>query len=275
MTNQPVGPALRRRLLAKELVKLREAAGLKPPAVANSMRCDRTQISHYEAGRRLPTYPALVLMLSIYGASDRLEELTEWLDLANQRGWWDLTGLPHLIKMYLGLENDAVRVRYFTQELVPGLVQTESYARALEARHGNADPDPAVKVRLQRQERIGHGLTVEVVMSEGLLWRTLNMGPAGADQLRFLAAEHPGISLSVLEYSSGAHRSMSGGFTLMDFPAGMDPIAYLPYAQGSHLVDDRGVISKLSDLHDELRDAARGIKSSHAMTAVMKEVGKS
>jgi transcriptional regulator with XRE-family HTH domain len=278
MTEHPVGPTLSGRMLALELTALRTAAGLDTTDVARRLRLHRTQISHYEASRRLPSFPALVMLLEIYGAKNRLTELSELLERADARGWWDVPGLSQETKTYLGLEADASLVRSFAQELVPGMLQHPSYIREIQLVHGatgGQDLDDAVITRVRRQERVGAGLTVDVVLSEGLLWRTLNMGLAGADQLRYLrrAPDVPGISVRVLGCDVGAHRSMAGGFTLLDFPAGLaPPVGYMPNVLGARIADDPQVVSKLDERYSELVERAHSVQDSAVMAAVLNRV---
>lgn len=277
MTNKPVGPALRKRQLAKHLADLRAAAGLSTTQVAQALRIDRTQINHFEAARRTPRYTDLVVMLQLYGASDQLEDLDAMRDVADARGWWEIPGMASATRMYLGLEADAQRVRCFAQELVPGMVQNADYARDVEALYGStADAvAQAVTTRMRRQERIGSGVTVEVIVSEGLLWRTLHMGQVGADQLRWLlnTAGVPGVRVQVLEYATGGHRAMTGSYTLLDFPQDLaPPVGYLTYAQGAHLVDDPDVVVKLGELFEDLSETAVDVENSAALAVVMTKV---
>lgn len=264
-------------MLATDLTDLRTAAGLDTNEVARRMRLHRTQISHFEAGRRLPTYPTLKMMLEIYDATGRLDELADLLDRADQSGWWDIPGLSQEAKTYLGLESDATRIRAFAQELVPGVVQHPSYISAIQLVHGTAEADleRAVTTRLRRHDRIGRGIAVDVVLSEGLLWRTLHMGQAGADQLRHLraTADVEGVTVRILGCEIGAHRSMTAGFTLLDFPAGVaPPIGYMQNVLGSRIADDPEIVSKLTDRYSELVDQAHTVETSPVMARVLSRV---
>jgi transcriptional regulator with XRE-family HTH domain len=270
MTDHPVGPALRKRQLAKQLTDLRSGAGLDTTAVAKALRCDRSQISHYEAGRRLPRYTDLVVMLQLYGAADRLEVLGELLEQASERGWWDTVGLPSWLRVYAGLEADAHRVRCFSLELVPSLLQNATYAREVLTRHHSIDADLErdVAARMRRQERLGESLSVEVVLSQALLERTQHMGEVGKNQLRWLrsATGVPGVTLRVLPFAAGLHRSGSGSVTILDFPDQTAPsVGYVMYALGGHLVDDPPVVAALDELYQELCDQALGLQESASM----------
>jgi Domain of unknown function (DUF5753) len=125
-------------------------------------------------------------------------------------------------------------------------------------------------VRMRRQARLTapDPLTLSVVLSEAAIRRTLALGGVGIEQLARLAAtsELPNVTVRVLPFEAGVHRSMSGSFTLLNFAEGVSPpIAYQEYAVGGHLVDDQDVVQQLSDLHDQLREQALGCDESIAM----------
>lgn len=273
--HQP-GPGLHKRKLAAELAALRGAAGMTTATAAAALDRSRSLISHYEMGTRVPSYPDLRVLLEVYGAGNRLDELNELRERANQHGWWDVPGLSPETKTYLGLESDAVRIRSFAHELVPGMVQHHRYIQAIQAIHraSGTDLDEAVNVRVKRQDRIGRNLTVQVVVTEGLLWRTLHMGAAGADQIRYLRdlASRDGVDVAVLACRVGAYRSMGGGFTLLDFPGGLGPVAYLPSVLGARITDERSAVAELDERYSEVLDLAHSVSDSTVMAAVLERV---
>jgi transcriptional regulator with XRE-family HTH domain len=259
--HQPVGPGLRRRQLARDLHELRLAAGLDTFAVAAEMRCHRSLISHYETGDRVPKYPDLKMLLQLYQAEDRLEDLGELRDMANHRGWWHTYKLPHTLQKYLGLEHDAIEVRRFTLELVPGMLQTEGYAQELAKEHPHPqDGDRSLEAKLRRQERLANGeVTLSVVMSEALLWRTAGMGSVGAEQLARIQAAltEPHVEVSVLPFTAGAHSSTSSAFTVLIFPADLlSPVVYQDHTDGSGLMDDQKVVDRMIGRFNDLRAKA-------------------
>lgn len=259
-----VGPPMRRRQLGRELRQLRETAGLRREVAANALDCSESRISHIETGRYGVRKPDLEVLLRLYGAQDRHEQLEEMRRQGTKRGWWSTYRLPDWLQGYIGLEDDAVMVRSFALEAIPGLLQTEAYARVLytiRPRLSSEEIDRRVAARMKRQTRLTapDPLALSVVISEAALVRTLALGAVGIEQLDYLAARGalPDIALRVLSFASGAHPSMSGSFTLLDFAPGVStPIAYQEYAVGGHLVDELDDVQELSDLHDQLRDQA-------------------
>ncbi|MGH3832904.1 MAG: helix-turn-helix domain-containing protein [Pseudonocardiaceae bacterium] len=264
-----VGPTMRRKQLGRQLRALREAAGLRAEDAAAALDCVRSRISHIETGRYGVRKPDLEVLLRLYGALDRLETLEEMRREGSKPGWWSTYRLPEWLQAYIGVEDDAVAVRTFSLEAIPGLLQTEAYARAV-----HIDPLPSAQVgrrvaaRAQRQARLTapEPLALSAVLSEAALSRTLAMGGVGIGALRHIIAiaqQQPNISVRVLPFSAGAHRSMLGSFTLLSFdPEVSPPIAYQEYAVGAHLVDHQGDVQELSDLYGQLRDQALGCDES-------------
>ncbi|GDY31577.1 DUF5753 domain-containing protein [Gandjariella thermophila] len=145
--------------------------------------------------------------------------------------------------------------------MIPGLLQTEAYARAVHvlARHMTepAGVDRKVSVRMRRQQRLTaeqDSLEFHAVISEAALRRIADTDLA-EEQLRHLLAmaERPNVSVRVLPFRTGLHESMSGSFVLLDFaPEVSLPVAFQEYAVGGHLVDDQDVVAELSTLFDHL-----------------------
>lgn len=256
---------MRRKQLGAELRRLREAAELRMEDAATALDCARSRISHIETGRNAVRKPDLEVLLRLYGATDRLEALEELRREGTKRGWWSVYRLPEWLQAYIGFEADAVELRALELELIPGLLQTESYARAVHIAGHHMTPSEDVErrvgARMQRQARLTapNPLTLSVVISEAALRRALALGPIGVEQLDHLtaSAKLPNVNLHVLPFDVGVHRSMSGSFTLLSFAPGVSPdIAYQDHAVGGHLVDDQDVVGLLGGLYDELRDQA-------------------
>lgn len=267
-----VGPPMRRRQVGGQLRELRESAGLRMEDAADALGCSRSRISHLETGRYGVRKPDLEVLLRLYGALDRLEQLEEMRRQGAKRGWWSTLRLPDWLKGYLGFEDDAIIVRIFALEPIPGLLQTEAYARLLYTilPQPSREVDRRVAARMHRQARLtaADPVVLSVVMSEAALMRTLALGAVGIEQLRHLlvSGELPNVTLHVLPFATGVHRSMSGSFTLLEFAPGVSaPILYQEYAVGGHLVDDTDAVQDLSDLHDQLRDQALGCHESLTM----------
>jgi hypothetical protein len=239
---------------------------------ANVLDCARSRISHIETGRNAPRKPDLEVLLRRYGAIDKLDVLEELRREGGKRGRWSTYRLPSWLIDYIELEADAAKVRIVELELVPGLLQTETYARQVHLVGGVHTAPPAdvarrVAARMQRQQRLtdGNPLQVSAVISEAALERTLAHPDLAAEQLRLLRcrAQLPNVEVYILPFSAGLHRSMSGAYSLLSFAEGIAPdVAYQEYAVGGDLVDDEEIVQTLARLHDELRVQALGADES-------------
>lgn len=263
----PIGPGLRRRQLAGLLTDFRAAANKSQAEAAYAADCSRSQISFFESGRYIPSRLELPALLACYGVPrDRWDALEDLRAAANEPGWWSTYGLPAWLQAYVRLETDATQVRCFALELVPGLVQTEGYARAVQHLYGatEADTRRRVAVLTERQKRVGKGMTLSVVVSEALLPRTAALGAVGREQLTHLAdlVEDEVATVRVLPYAVGLHRATAAQFTVLDFPAGVPPVAWQEHAVGGHLIDDRDAVPELTALYQELLDASLSIDGS-------------
>ncbi|MGB6162764.1 MAG: helix-turn-helix transcriptional regulator [Pseudonocardiaceae bacterium] len=257
------GPGMRRRQLGLALQEVREQANLTMEALGAKLDLSRSAIGAFEVGRNLPSQPVLETILRECGALEQFDLLNEMRKDAKKPGWWSTYRLPQWLKTYVGYESDALRAKVFSLEIVPGLLQTEDYARALNSLHPVSDEEIErhVAARVQRQQRLTspHPLTLAAVISEGALHRLFAQPEMAAAQLRQLvsSAQLPTVSLRVLPFSAGLHHSMSGSFTVLEFAPGVSaPIAYQDYAVATHLVDDQDVVRELSEVYDQLQAQA-------------------
>lgn len=241
--------------------------------VGQALDQSRSAVGHLETSRNLPTRSVLEALLRLYGVYEqRFEELDELRREAKKPGWWSTYRLPQWLQFYVGLETDAVAVRVFALELVPGLLQTETYARQVHAmgKLTSNEVDQRVAARLQRQRRLTgpHPLALSAVISEGVLQRLCADQVIADEQLGYLetTARLPSVSLHVLPYTRGLHPGMSGSFTLLEFTPGVSlPIGYQEYAVGGNMVDEQDAIRELAEVHDQLRDQALGPEESLTM----------
>lgn len=218
-------------------------------------------------GRNTLGYAELVMLLrDYYGAEHKIDELEVLRERASQRGWWSTAGLSDWLARYVGLESDAISFRTFELDLIPGLVQTEDYARAaysLDDRWSKRDIDRRVAARMRRQERLSgpDPLRVTAVVSEGALVRCARHPSVAQAQLRQLIdrAQWPNIELRVLPFDRGLHLAMAASFSLLSFPEGLlADVAYQEYAVGGDVIDDAAVVAQLDRLFGKLRDQALG-----------------
>ena len=151
-------PTVRRKRLGTELRRLREQACLTCEGVGQRLDCSGTRISRIETGR-ISVRPGDVReLLEVYGVTgDRADALVELAREARRKGWWHRFGpvMPSWLEPYLGLEAEAARLRDFQSMVLPGLVQTEDYTRAILRAAPDAGPacdiEQQVALRMERQ----------------------------------------------------------------------------------------------------------------------------
>lgn len=268
------GPTIRRHQLGIELKRLREAARVTRPDAAAALGCSPARIGHIESGRNVLSKAELIVLLrDHYGAGAVLPALEELRAEASKRGWWSTYGLPEWLAGYVGLEYDASSVRTLELELIPGLLQTEAYARMLHQYSIRLEPkdvDRRVAARMQRQERLtgASPLQLTAVVSESALVRCARHPSVAAGQLAQLAqrALWPNVELRVLPFEVGLHAGMTGAFSLLSFPdRALADAAHQEYAVGGHIVDDEMVVSQLDSLFGKLRGQALPPEETLAM----------
>ena len=263
-------PTVRRKRLTVELRRLREQAGLTCEDVGNRLECSGTRISRMETGR-IGVRPGDVReLLEIYGVTGAdADSLVQLAKDARRKGWWHAYGrvLPPWFEAYVGLESDAATLHDFQPSVVPGLLQTEDYARAVlrgAPRAGRVeDIDQKVALRMRRQAVLDPPgpPQVQVVLSENVLWVQVGGAAVMRAQLLRLAdlAARPDFTLQVLPLRAAAHAQPVSPFTMLEFADPADPtVVYLEYLTGSLLLEDEEEVQHYRVVFDHLRAQALG-----------------
>lgn len=222
------GPTVQRLVLGGHLRRLREEAGMTTERAAASIRGSHSKISRMEHGRVGFKERDISDLLTLYGVGpgEEREALLNLAREANTPGWWQGYAdiLPHWVEPYFGLEAAASFIREYELQMVPGLLQTEDYARAV-IRLGNLLSDEEVNRRTQARISRQHIMHREnpprvwAVLDEGALSRIIGGRDVMRSQLRHLIGmcEHPAVTLQILPFSAGAHRAMGGPFTILRY----------------------------------------------------------
>ncbi|KZM73190.1 helix-turn-helix domain-containing protein [Nocardia terpenica] len=220
------GPTALRIAVGGQLRKLREERGITREAAGEHIRGSHAKISRLELGRTGFKERDIRDLLSLYGIDDP-DQRELFLDLvrkANQPGWWhrysDL--LPPWFETYLGLEHAAKAIRTFEGQLVPGLLQTEEYARAVVALgHENSETARRVELRCKRQEILERrgGPTLWAVIDEAVLHRPIGGQDVLRAQLAHLVdmSSKPNVTIQILPYAAGGHAAAGSSFTMLRF----------------------------------------------------------
>ncbi|WP_371102637.1 helix-turn-helix domain-containing protein [Streptomyces sp. PU_AKi4] len=226
------GPAVRRRKLGAELRTLRTSAGLTSGEAARLAGWHQSKVSRIETGTSGVKPADVRLLLDVYGVADpQLRELLLMLsgsgDGDGRHHWWHAYRgvLPPTYRDFISLESQASAMRTLETTVIPGLLQTPEYARAVtEAALEDASEerlDTLVEVRLARQDvlRATPPLELSAVLDEAVLRREVGGPGVMTRQLDRLveAARLPQVRLQVLPFSAGAHIGVTGPFVIFSF----------------------------------------------------------
>jgi transcriptional regulator with XRE-family HTH domain len=276
------GPTVQRRRLGSELRRYREAVGLTIEQAAELIECSDSKISRIETGRVSVRPLELRELCRVYGIpEDQQEPLHALSRQSRQRTWWQEHHrvLSEGFRTYLGLEADAHALRTFEISLVPGLLQTGDYARAL-LKAGGVITDGDVferliRIRMTRQElvtRQNGPLRLHAVIDEAVLRRTVGDPALMGAQLEHLRAmaELPNVTLRVVPFSTGLHPGMDGPFTLLEFADPRDPdLVYVEGHAGPLFIDAAEDVARCRDMFGHLDEMALPPRESTALIEKM------
>lgn len=270
-------PTLRRRRLARALLRLREEAGLTAKQAAAAAKKAAPGKSWFEAKvTRIETRKILrvrdadlQVLLDVYGVTDP-EQREAYRKLAREAansGWWygyrDILGAG----TYIDLETEASRIRTYQVQHVPGLLQTEAYARAMIRGGGvtsEEEIDRRVEVRMMRQHLLSRADAPRLwAVIDETAFRKLPRDVA-ADQIRhLLTVQRPSLRVQVLPDSVGPHAGMDGSFVVLDFKS--DPsVVYTEQVGGGLLVEDPEQITIYETVLDHVQASALSVENSRA-----------
>ena len=262
----PTSPTARRRRLGHELRRLREGVRLRADEVAQQLQWSATKISRIETGQVSVHHGDVADLLAIYGVNDPAlkEELTDMARQSRQKGWWHRhrDSFKRGFDSYIGLEAEASGIRTYQGQVIPGLLQTEAYARvAISAtameQASETDIDGKVVVRMSRQELITRTppIRLHVILDEAVLRRSVGGAATLAEQHRSLVSrgEQDNVTLQVLPFAAGAHAALDGAFSMLEFPHAKDPdVVYLEQATSGLILEDVAELKRYVEIFEHL-----------------------
>lgn len=270
-------PTVKRRRLAAELRRYREAAKLTLDEVAEQLEWSNAKISRIENARVSVLPRDVKFLLGVYGVEGEVREVLLTLAReARQKGWWHSYGdaIPHWFEVYIGLEADAVSIHRYESELVPGVLQTKEYARAIFRGFlvDTDEIDKLVEVRMARQERLTNPGAPQhwIVLNEAVLRRVVGDPATMRGQLGRLieASNLPNVTLQVLPFAAGAHPAMHGAFVVLQFPEAVDQaLVYAEEQTGGLYLEKPHEIERHTLAFDHLRAAALHPEDSRRLIA--------
>ncbi len=230
----PGSPTVRRRRLAAELRGIRESKGESGDAVAAALHWSPSKISRYERAKTGLPPSEVERLLDYYEITGPRRELLLALARdASQKGWWEDYGdsLSPDYQQFIGLEDEASAIAVWQFDVVPGLLQSEAYARSIISTYRQIEPvtpgmiDRLVKVRMRRQQIVNResGLDLSVVIDESVLHRRVGDDRVMFEQLQRLVrdADRPNVTVQVLPLD-GQHTVFAESFVIFRFDPDSD-----------------------------------------------------
>lgn len=247
---QDGSPTVLRMILGKQLQALRERAGMSYEQAAEAIYSSEWTIRRMERAEGGLKPLTVKSLLMAYGITD-VREIDTFLALArdaSKPGWWHSYDdvLPSWFRIAVGLEESASLIRAYEPQVVPGLLQTEGYIRAISVASfpgaTEQETDRRVALRLARQQLLHRPSPPEywAVLDETALRRPIGGHKVMREQLTRLveAAERPGITIQVIPFAAGWHPALYGMFNLFRFPAPELPdVVYLESLTGAYYLN--------------------------------------
>jgi predicted XRE-type DNA-binding protein len=274
------GPTIARWQLGAQLKAMREQAKYTQADIAEELGCSESKIYKMESGDVGLNRGDLLVMLDRYGITDEARRTTI-LDLQKQgkeRGWWSKFGqLPNNYSMYVGLESAATAVRNFELAVVPGLLQTEDYTRAVMSAawpESPAEAERRVQLRIARQACLTEDppLSFWAVIDEGALHRHTGGRATIKAQLDHLVemSRRPNITVQVVPYGEGWHPGTLGSFSILEFPDEVhSPVAYVETVAGDAYLEREDEIRRVTLTYTHLHAAALSASKSRELIAAI------
>lgn len=239
---------VKRRRLRAELRNARQDADLTQDQVAEAMEWSPSKIIRIEAGSVGVSANDMKELLRLYNITDskRVDELLTLARVARERSTTYRDAPPKLLQ-FIEYEAAASAIHMFQSALVPGLLQTEEYARTvisvLRPEASEAQVEALVKVRMKRQEILTRAEPVELlfVMDEAVIRRQVGGEDIMHHQVRHLAemSHKKNVTLEVVRFGAGAHPGMQGPFVIFEFPdTEDDDVLYLETSRGELIIRD-------------------------------------
>ncbi len=268
MPRQRSSPSVRLRRLAAQLRELRDERGMTQEDVAERTGKDRSTLYRLETAQQRPQRSTLIQLLDLYGVTEpRRGELLAVLREAGQRGWMQpyRSELPGVYSDYIGFEDEARSISNYESLFVPGLLQTEAYARAQlhgTLPHATGDEvENRVSARMERQALLRRDSPPHLwaIIDEAAARRRVGGPDVMRGQLARLheAAAAPNITVQAIPFDAGAHPGMDGSFVVLEFPDPADQsIVYTESAAGGLFLEQDEEIRRYILMFEHLRAAA-------------------
>jgi transcriptional regulator with XRE-family HTH domain len=273
-------------LLGAQLRRLREAANISREDAGYHIRASGSKISRMELGRVSFKERDVTDLLELYGVTNAGErdKLVQLCHEANAPAWWQKYQdvVPDWFAVYVGLEEAAQLIRIYEVQFVPGLLQTEDYARAV-VQQGAPGLDPAeverrVAVRMGRQQLLTKDNPPKMwaIVDEAALRRPMGGREVLIAQIERLmdAVSEPYVTLQIMPFRYGGHAAEGGAFTIMRFPeADLPDMVYMEYLTGALYLDKPDEVERYAAVMERLSVAGTSPdKTRELLAGMLKEI---
>jgi transcriptional regulator with XRE-family HTH domain len=271
-------PLVQRRRLRAELRKARQATDppLTQEQVAREMDWSLSKIIRIESASSGISANDLKALLQLYGIKDpgQVDSLLALARAARERSWWSKykdVAPPSLLQL-IEYESEAHAIRQFETVFIPGILQTEDYARAViqnyhDERPGSGKLRTLVELHVGREGLLGsdNAPSFHFILDEAVIRRLVGGESVMQSQLRRLleVADKPNITVEVVPFSVGLHPGMKGPFKIIEFADPLDrDIAFLKSPRGDIISDDPEEILSYREVFERLGKASLGPRDS-------------
>jgi hypothetical protein len=289
LASVPGNPTVPRILLGAELRRLRQAAGISRGDAGYAIRASDSKISRMELGRISFKPRDVADLLTLYGVHDEDERglLLALMEQANAQSWWQAFAdvVPAWFEAYLGLEDAASVIRCYQPRLIPGLLQTEDYARSViglgDPLAGAAAIERRVALRANRAALLSRPRAPKVwaVIDEA----ALRHPPGGRAETMPAQLEHllelsrrPHITIQVVPFERGARYADAGAgpFTILRFPeASLPDVVYLEHLTGACYLDKAEDLDVYTRVMDQVcLDAVPAADTADFLTGLLEKL---
>jgi transcriptional regulator with XRE-family HTH domain len=277
-------PSVLRILLGAQLRRLRESKRITLEEAGNVIRASHSKISRLEGGRVGFKDRDVVDLFMYYGVTDQaqIQTLREIAARANSRGWWhDYSDiLPSWFEEYISLEQAATEIRGYEMQFVPGLLQTEEYARAvtLLAYSNPKEISRRVSLRMARQARLSEAepVSLEMVLDEATLTRPIGGASVMRTQLKHLIemSQRPNVVIQILPFNAGGHAAAGGPFSVLHFAeSDLSDIVFLEQLATAQYLEKPDMVRKYLAVMERLRlEAATPADSINRLQAMLSDI---
>src|SRR5690242_7800290 len=261
------GPTLRRRRLGSELKRCREQAGMTQEQVSKFFEWHAAKVTRIETARVAVTPRDVKDLLTLYGVQDEpyRETLMTLARLSRERTWW--TDYRDLMRPgnFVGLEAEASWSRVWEPIVLPGLLQTEAYMRALMTSGRRADApesvDRRIRLRLRRQDRLiePNPLNLWAVIDESVVHRVVGGPAVMREQLQRLldTGALANVTIQILPFTAGEHVFLGGSAALLEFPErAHSDVVYLEGLAGDYYEEQPQEVARYRDEFERLASNA-------------------